>query len=185
MEKKTISVHAVTVHVYTIAIVLLFLALFLLSLKYLHLKLAVDEFTHATIVSNDMQMHAPVSNVTDYATIMATTVAQYPSSSPLLSQSDALQSYVSAMSQKLKRDIVVMDTKKKILADTVVVNRGATYSYDTNNEINLTMKDEVARSFLETSQDYPSGVSEVVVPIMNTQNVVVGALLVSNFQAIK
>ena len=185
MEKKTISVHAFTVHIYTIAIVLLFLALFVLSLKYLHLKLAVDDFTHSTMINNDVQMHSPVSNVTDYATIMATTVAEYPSTSPLIGQSDALQSYVAAMSQKLKRDIVVMDTKKKILADTVATNRGSTYAADTNNEINLTMKDGVARSFLETSQDYPNGVSEVVVPIMNANNVVVGALLVSNFQVTK
>lgn len=185
MEKKTISVHAFTVHIYTIAIILLFLALFVLSLKYLHLKLAVDDFTQSTMFNNSMQMHAPVSNVTDYATIMATTVAQYPSNTPLISQSDGLQSYVAAMSQKLKRDIVVMDTKKKILADTVAANRGGTYSSDTNNEINLTMKDGVARSFLETSQDYSSGVSEVVVPITTANNVVVGALLVSNFQVTK
>lgn len=185
MEKKTISVHAVTIHAYTIAIVLLIAALALLGLKYVHLKLALHGFTQSTITMNETQMNQPVSNVTDYAVIIATTVGQYPQQSKELTQSESLQSYVATLSTTLKRDIVVVDNSQKIVADTIAANRGNTYSQDKEDEVGLTMKDGISRSFVEKSQDYPNGISEVVVPVKNSNNETIGAVILSNFQVTK
>lgn len=183
MEKKTINVHAITIHAYMIAIVLLIIALLALGVKYVHLRLSLQDFTLSTMQMNEMQMHQPVSNVTDYANIIATTVAQYNTNAT--TTSDTLQNYVATLSQQLKRDMVVTDTKQKILADTLATNRGSQYGYDKDDEIASTMKDGIARSFVETSPDYPSGISEVVVPVKNANNEIIGAVILSNFQVAK
>ncbi len=178
MEKKTISVHAVTIHIYTIIIALLVAVLALVSLKYLHLKLAVHGFTESTMFMNAQQQ--PVGSVSDYAGILATTVAGYPQGQPLYTQPAALQQYVVALSKQLHRDIVVMDPTRKILADTVAANVGGKYSYDGNGEVNQVLQDGVSRSFVETSVDYPVGMSEVAVVMKDASNHIVGIVLVSS-----
>lgn len=180
MEKKTINVHAVTIHAYMIAIVLLIVALLALGVKYVHLKFSLNNFMLSTMQMNDMQMHQPVSNVTDYGVIIATTVPQYTTTS-----SDGLQGYIAKLSSELKRDIVVVDSNEKILADTIAANRGSQYGYDKDGEVKSTMKDGISRSFVETSPDYPNGISEVVVPVKNASNEITGAVIISNFQVAK
>ncbi|MGH7245610.1 MAG: hypothetical protein ACREGI_01605 [Candidatus Levyibacteriota bacterium] len=183
MEKKVISVHAVTIHIYTILVGLLLLLVIVLGFKYLHLKLAVSDFTQATMWENAQQQ--PQSTVSDYATIIATTVSANAATNVTYLGSVDMQNYVAMLSKELKRDIVVMDTKQKILADTVVINKGTVYSYDKNHEAGQTLKDGVTRSFLETSNDYPQGVWETVVPMKNKSNEITGAVIVSNFQVSK
>lgn len=185
MEKKTVSVHAFTIHTYTIAIVLLVVALLALGVKYAHLKLSLHDYTESTIMMNELQMHAPVSNIADYATIIATTVSQYPQSAALYTQAETLQNYVATLSKELKRDVVVVDVTQKVLADSIAANRGSKYSYDKEDEVGLTIKDGISRSFVEVSPDYPNGISEVVVPMKNANNEIIGAVIVSNFQVAK
>lgn len=178
MEKKTISVHAFTVHIYTIAIAVLLLALIVLGLKYIHLKLAVGYFTHAAMWQQVNQ--TPTGTISDYAGIVATTVGQYPQGKPLYEEPVLLENYVTTVSSQLHRDVVVVDKTRKILADTLVANMGTKYSYDDDNAVGKTMQDGVARSFTETSKDYPSGLSEVVVPMKNDKAQIVGAVILSN-----
>lgn len=178
VEKRTVSVQAVTVHIYTIAIVVLVAALLLLGLKYLHLKLAMNHYMLSEIWQQTNQ--PPVGNITDYGVILAVTLGQYPQATPLYTQPLQLENYVVTLSKTLRRDIVVLDTHKKILADTVVGNMGSTYSSDNGNEINKTLQDGLTRSFTEKSTDYPSGLSEVVVPMKNDKAMIVGAVLISN-----
>lgn len=177
MEKKKIEVHAFTVHLYFIAVVCLTLLVIVLGLKYLHLKLSVNGFMEDTIRHNAMQM--PTGNISDYATIIAATIADYPAPTPLYTQ-PSLQNYIATVSKDLNRDIVVLDANKKILADTVPAQVGTNYSYDLNGEIRQTLKDGVSRSFWERSSDYPDGISEVVVPMKNAKNQIIGAVIVSN-----
>lgn len=177
MEKKKIEVHAFTVHLYFIAVVCLSLLLIVLGLKYIHLKLALHGFTTDTMRYNAMQM--PKGNISDYAKIIAATVSQYPTTSPLYTQ-PALQNYVAALSKDLNRDIVILDTNKKVLADTVPTNIGTNYSYDQQGEIRATLKDGVSRTFVEKSTDYPNGISEVVVSMKNDKNQIIGVVIVSN-----
>ena len=172
MEKKTISVHAFTIHIYTVAIVLLLLLVAVLGLKYEHLKWAVRGYTTSTMWMN--MQNRPNTQINDYGLIIAASSQQVPAVD--------LQTYVSWVSKDLRRDIVVLDSSKKVLADTVASNKGTTYNFDSNNEVKQTMADGIARGFQETSQDYPNGVSEVVVPVRNSKGVIVGAVLISNNQ---
>ncbi|HET9946828.1 MAG TPA: hypothetical protein VFQ63_02080 [Patescibacteria group bacterium] len=178
MEKKTISVHAFTVHIYTVAIVVLLLLLGILGLKYIHLKLAVKGFTNSAMWLNTQQ--EPVGSITDYATIVATTVGQYPQDKPLYTNPLSLENYVTTLSKELRRDIVVVDTTGKILADTVVANMGSKYSLDTKAEVSKTISDGLPRSFTETSKDYPQGISQQVVVFKNASGQTLGGVIVSN-----
>lgn len=178
MEKKKIEVHAVTIHIYTVIIAVLVVLLAFIGLKYLHLKFAVHQFTEGAILLNSTQQ--PTGSISDYAAIIATTVANYPQATPLHTQPAALQNYIASLSKELNRDIVVIDTSRKILADTVAANVGTNYSYDTNHEIDQMLKDGQARSFLEKSVDYKDGLSELVVPMKDANNKVIGAVIISN-----
>lgn len=178
MEKKKIEVHAVTIHIYTVIIAVLVVLLAFVSLKYLHLKFAVHQFTEGAIMMNTNQQ--PAGSISDYASILATTVASYPQANPLYTQPAALQNYVATLSKELDRDIVVLDTSRKVLADTVAANVGTNYSYDMYHEIDQTLKDGQARTFTEKSVDYKDGISELVVPMKDANNKVIGAVIVSN-----
>lgn len=178
MEKKTISVHAFTVHLYTIAIAVLLLALILLGLKYVHLKWSVNHYTNAAIWQQLNQ--TPSASVSDFAGVIATTVGQYPQDKAFYTQPVLLESYITAVAKQTKRRFVVVDTTKKILADSVVGNMGSKYDLDQENEIGKTMQDGMVRSFTETSKDYPAGLSEVVVPLKNDKGQIIGAVVVSN-----
>lgn len=170
MERKVISVHAVTIHIYTIAIALLILLLLLLGAKYLHLKFAVNRFTNSTIWMNEQAK--PNGQISDYGLIIAQTSQTIPATD--------LQSYVSTLSKTLNRDIVIMDRNKKILADTLSTNKGSVYKYDEDNEVLKTMEDGQSRTFEERSSDYENGILQVVVPVKDSKGTVVGAVLVSN-----
>jgi hypothetical protein len=176
MEKKTISVHAFTVHIYAIAITVLLLLLLLLGVKYWHLKLSVNKYTASTIWMN--QQEKPMGQISDYALIIANGASGYVSS-------EDLQNYVTTLSTDLKRDIVILDKTRKVLADTIVSNKGTTYSFDSKNEIHSTLSDGKIRLFEERSKDYPNGVWQVVVPMKNTKGEITGAVLVSNTQVFR
>lgn len=168
-----IQVHAFTVHIYTVAIALLLLLLLVIGVKYLHLKWSLENYTQSTIRMN--QQGGPMGQVSDYAVIVADGVAQYVASADL-------QNYVATVSKDLNRNIVVVDKNKTILADTIVADKGNTYSFDTNGEIKMTLSDGQTRMFEEHSKDYPNGLVEVVAPMKNAKGETIGAVLVSNTQ---
>lgn len=178
MEKNKVSVSAITIDYYVVAIIVLAAAVFFLGAKYLHLKFAVNEFTQSTMHMNSMQQ--PTGKFADYGTIIGTTIANYPAGSPLLASQTALQSYIVSISKSLGRNVVVIDTSRKILADTIARNIGSNYAYDTNKEIDATLKDGISRTFVETSSDFPQGLTQTVSPIVDSSNHIVGVILISN-----
>lgn len=109
------------------------------------------------------------------ADMLATTVT----TGALLTQKTELQNLVATLGKQTKRDIVVMDTHKVILADTVSSNTGKIYAFDPNKEVEKTLTDGNARSFVEKSQDYPDGVNETVVALKDAKANIVGALIMS------
>lgn len=178
MEKKTISVQAFTVHMYTIIIVVLVALLAFVGLKYLHLKFAVENFTEGAMLLNASQ--PATGPISDYAELIATTVADYPQGGALITQPLQLQNYTVTLSKTLGRDIVIVDMSRKILADTIAANVGTNYSYDQNKEIDQTLKDGASRSFVEKSTDYPEGITETIAPIHDISNRIIGVVLISN-----
>ena len=178
MEKKTISVHAVTIHVYTIVIAVLLVALAVVGVKYVHLKFAVHQFTQSAIFLNTNQQ--PAGTISDYGKILATTIINYPVGNILLHDPANLESYVVTLSKELNRDVVVIDPSRKILADTFAANVGGNYAYDATHEIDGVLQDGMSRTFIEKSTDYPQGIAEVAVPIKTPTNQIVGVVLISN-----
>ncbi|MEH2291560.1 sensor histidine kinase [Nostoc sp.] len=92
-------------------------------------------------------------------------------------RSAELQDLVNLLHNLQKRDIVVVNRQKLILADTVPENVGTIFDEDKGNEIQKTMQDNNLRTFMEKSVDYPQGIKSIVVPLTNNQKQVTGAVV--------
>ncbi|WP_373529344.1 hypothetical protein [Nostoc sp.] len=90
---------------------------------------------------------------------------------------DELQDFGNLLHELQKRDIVVVNRQKLILADAVPENVGTIFVHDQGNEISQTMQDGNLRTFLEKSVDYPQGIKLIVVPLKNKQNHTDGAVI--------
>src|SRR5688572_17736442 len=121
------------------------------------------------------------ANSIEDAEMIASTIASVPNGSPLIKNGEALQTYILDLATMTGRDIVVVDTNKKILADAIPTNVGKQYTYD-NGEILKTIGDSNPRTFLETSPDYPSGINQTVIAIKDGNGATVGALILSPSQ---
>lgn len=157
-----------TVNLYAALIVVLVLIVGVLSIKYIHLKLAMERYTYWTRAVNASQVTS--DNTPDYANLILDGISYQ--------QPGQLQSYVSAVSKDLNRDVEVVDTQKKVIADKFSVNIGLVYSYDKNNEVTQTLRDGVSRKVFERSPDYPDGIWLLVLPIKNAQGAITAALLI-------
>lgn len=111
--------------------------------------------------------------------VIAATIVTVPANSPLIKQGPALETYIQTLANQTKRDIVVVDTSRNILADSVPANVGKKYTSDTQDEISKTLGDGIARNFIEKSIDYPNGIEETVIAIKNPQGATVGAIIIS------
>lgn len=158
-------------------IILIFLFLLVVSLilglKVLKYRMALGNT--ASVLTNQSQ------NATlETANLIAATISQ--GSSPLYKQPKEIQAYVKTASEQTKRDIVVVDKNKKIIADTIPVNVTAAFQEDNNGEVASTIVDGKVRMFTESSKDYPHGISQIVVPLKDSTNKIVGAVIVSQDQ---
>lgn len=98
---------------------------------------------------------------------------------PLFESQKALEMYVYAYSAQTRRDIVIVDATKKILADTIGQNIGTIYSEDSGEEVSDTLKDGSVRIFIEKGNDYPGGIQQTVVAIKDSTETIRGAVIVS------
>jgi diguanylate cyclase (GGDEF)-like protein/PAS domain S-box-containing protein len=97
---------------------------------------------------------------------------------PLYNEPAQLRAYVERMHQLQDRDIVVLDTGKRILADAEPVDNGTIYNWDRGDEVRLTILDQKAREFIEHSDDSgTAGIREVVVPLIDGNDVTLGAVI--------
>ncbi|MCC5605336.1 HAMP domain-containing protein [Nostoc sp. CHAB 5834] len=103
--------------------------------------------------------------------------AYYDKKSITLEHSDELQHYVNLLHGLQKRDLVVVNRQKQILADAVPENVGSIFEHDQGNEIYQTIQDGNLRTFLEKSVDYPQGIKLIVTPLKNEQNQIDGAVI--------
>jgi len=84
-----------------------------------------------------------------------------------------------AVIQKALHDIVVTDTSKKIVADTIASNVGTVFSEDAGNEVGQTLKDGKPRTFTEKGKDYPQGLKQEVFAVKDKTGKNIGAVIVS------
>ncbi|MDE2058341.1 MAG: diguanylate cyclase [candidate division NC10 bacterium] len=88
-----------------------------------------------------------------------------------------IQELVEKLARVQKRDIEIVDSRKRIVADVITQDIGMTYTHDEGNDVALTIQDGRARAFVERSADYPAGIRQMVVPIQARDGKIVGALL--------
>ncbi len=90
---------------------------------------------------------------------------------------DKLRHYANFLHNLQKRDIVVVDRQKRILADAVPKNVGTIFEHDQGNEIQQTIQDGNPRTFLKKSDDYPQGIKLIVVPLRASPTTIDGAVI--------
>ena len=114
------------------------------------------------------------------AQVLATSISQDQDNYLKLAgvnRANKLQDFANLLHEMQKRDIVVVNQQKLILADAVPENVGTIFDHDKGNEIHQTMQDGNLRTFLEKSVDYPQGIKSIVVPLKSKQNHTVGAVI--------
>ncbi|MBM2623686.1 EAL domain-containing protein [Actinoplanes sp. LDG1-06] len=107
--------------------------------------------------------------------LAADTEGEQPPS--LIEHPGALRAYLERLHDLQNRDIVVVDTGKRILADAVPENAGMPFDHDLGNEVGRTIADGRSRVFVETSVDYPEGIQQVVVPVIGEGGSTLGAVI--------
>ncbi len=92
-----------------------------------------------------------------------------------------LQEYVTRLNSLRKRDVVIVDTNKRGLADVNPSEVGLTFDHDSDNEIGKTISDGQTRTFIETSATHPAGAYQIVVPLWkgtsDSSKVTIGAVI--------
>ena len=96
---------------------------------------------------------------------------------PLFDEPVALAAYLDRLHALQDRDIVVVDRNQRIRADAIPANVGTVFDHDTGDEVGATIADGRFRVFVETSEDYPEGIRQVVVPVINQSNTTLGAVI--------
>jgi diguanylate cyclase (GGDEF)-like protein len=95
---------------------------------------------------------------------------------PLYQDPAALQRYVGGVHVDQQRDVEVVDTDRRILADALPANLGKPFNEGAGGEVSATLRDGQPRTFTERNADYPDGIQVVVVP-MYSDDKIVGAVL--------
>ena len=79
-----------------------------------------------------------------------------------------LQQYILRLSTLYQRDVVIVDTEKRGLADADASELGHTFDHDAGNEVGKTIADGQVRAFIEQNERHPEGAHQVVVPLMGS-----------------
>ncbi|NMO56410.1 EAL domain-containing protein [Actinoplanes sp. TBRC 11911] len=96
---------------------------------------------------------------------------------PLLNNPAALEAYLHRLHDLQQRDIEVVDAGKTILADVVPEDVGTRLDTDSDNQVGKTIADGKPRTFVETSADYPDGIQQIAVPLVDEAGATRGAIV--------
>jgi signal transduction histidine kinase/CheY-like chemotaxis protein/HPt (histidine-containing phosphotransfer) domain-containing protein len=92
-----------------------------------------------------------------------------------------LQEYVARLNTLHQRGVVIVDARKKGLADADPAEIGDTFNHDAGNEVAKTISDGRVRTFIEKNEHHPDGAYQIVVPRMGSDpdlsQVAVGAVI--------
>jgi len=91
--------------------------------------------------------------------------------------SPAAQEIVVRLHQSQQRDMVLVDVNQLTLADAIPREIGQPYTDDPGDEVGATIRDRQVRTFIEVSKDYPSGIKQIVVPVVSESGGVLGAVI--------
>jgi diguanylate cyclase (GGDEF)-like protein len=80
-------------------------------------------------------------------------------------QSHSLQRFVEGVGQLHHRDIFIVDSQHRLVADVDPGEVGKIYDADVGGEIALTLRDGEPRTFIERNAAHPGGTKQIVVPV--------------------
>ena len=78
--------------------------------------------------------------------------------------SEHLQRYIEGLHRLYGRDIVIVDARKRGIADVIATEIGQVFDHDQGDEVGRTIKDGKVRQFVEHSPSYPEGAKQITVP---------------------
>ena len=96
-----------------------------------------------------------------------------------------LQQYVEGLHALYGRDIVIVDTRKRGLADADPAEIGLVFNHDPANEVGQTIQDGRTRLFVERNDNHPEGAMQITVPLhqgADARGVIVGAVILEYTQ---
>ena len=169
--------HSHSHHHFHLGLFILFILVLLVGIKLLSSKAKWNSYVVQS--QNQVRQYKVLDSIED-GQIIAMTIVSVPANNPLLKQPAQLEAYIQSLSGQTGRDIVIIDTSKKILADTIAANVGSTYTYDTNGEIKNAFDTGLPQTFNEKSVDYPNGIEQTVIPFKDIKGSVTGAIIISN-----
>src|ERR1700722_18921651 len=91
--------------------------------------------------------------------------------------SSSAQEIVAKLHQTQGRNVVLIDSNQKVLADALPSRIGKRFAEDADNAVAATIRDRQVRTFVEVSQEYPVGVKQIVVPVEGESGRVIGAVV--------
>ena len=96
-----------------------------------------------------------------------------------------LQQYVEGLHALYGRDIVIVDARKRGVADADPAEVGLVFSHDPGDEVGQTIRDGQTRQFVERNDVHPGGAKQVTVPLHQgpgARGVIVGAVILEYTQ---
>jgi diguanylate cyclase (GGDEF)-like protein/PAS domain S-box-containing protein len=96
---------------------------------------------------------------------------------PFIEDPAALAEYLQHLHDLQHRDIAVIGRDLRIVGDVIPEEIGEIWTEDQHGEVAATIADGRKRTFSETSDDYPDGIQQVVVPIIGPSKAVEGAVV--------
>ena len=135
----------------------------------------------AIVSQMSLTRSAALAEATSVARQLAASIAFKTADTPrpLFERPEALREFVTSQHSGSKRDLVVVDRGKIILADIPgeEQNVGTAFDHDRGNEIGRTLDDGEPRDFVESSADVSEAINLVAVPIKDAPGKIVGAVL--------
>jgi len=86
------------------------------------------------------------------------------------------QNVIGSLYRMLGRDVEVLGPDKRILADAISEHVGS-IEHDDEGGLDLTFRDGMVRTYIETSKDYPHGIRQIAVPSKTETGKVEGAVV--------
>src|SRR5471030_1315839 len=75
------------------------------------------------------------------------------------------QEIITRLFEAQGRDVLLVDSHRRILADATPQTTGEFFSEDQRGEVIATIRDGKVRTFVETSKDHPGGIKQIVAPV--------------------
>jgi hypothetical protein len=133
------------------------------------------------VIQLDSIDHGALLEAGHFANVIALSTSEDFNSNP-----ERLEKHIEDLDSLYKRDVVIVDLKRKGIADANKSEVGQIFTHDPGNEVALTMADGKVRTFIEQNELHVDGAKQLVVALRRNQNKsdspIIGAVIVEYTQ---